>query len=244
MAGWIDPRLDRQTAFSKSHFCTQELLHTEASTHGSLYTGKPLGRAASTHRSVYTETPLHKQAFTRDSFCKGAFCTERPFHRAAFTHRSEAFTQSSLLRLCCAYVEPYGTGYLIGEPDSPKPYVRLQKDPASERVHARFTSNRSNAASGSSTQCPVTKCHVCHTKQPRHSAPSRGVRTPRQFTEGHQAPRLPRNSRGCGPSAAPTPAASHAQLWRPSQRPQTRSLSCITHTYTHKEHKGGRPRRV
>jgi len=79
----------------------RELLHTEAFTHRSFYTEKPLHREAFTHKRVYTQKFLHRLYTEKLSHAEPSthksFHTEKSLHREAFTGIS-FYTQKLLHR--------------------------------------------------------------------------------------------------------------------------------------------------
>ena len=99
----------RCLSFTQSNFCTQKPLHTYAFTQSitkQFLRTDPLTHSrtdAFTHGSVYTQKPmrLHTEAVTHKHLCtKNLTLTEKLSHAHTFTHRkllhTEAFTQRSL----------------------------------------------------------------------------------------------------------------------------------------------------
>ena len=83
-----------QKLFSRSRFCTQTLLHTDASTHRSFYTQKLLHTEAFTHRRFYTHKVLHTEAFYTQTLLHTEALTHRNFYTKKLL-RTEVFTHRS-----------------------------------------------------------------------------------------------------------------------------------------------------
>ena len=83
--------------FTRKHFYTQTLLHTDtltptrlhtdAFTHRSVHTQTYLHTEAFTHRRFYTQKRLHTDFFHTDAFTYRSFYTQMLLHADAFTHR-------------------------------------------------------------------------------------------------------------------------------------------------------------